>query len=957
MKVCKRITAVLTAVILVILAAVNAGAITVKKDGREYILRTPTPTTGDVNVLMIRLGFADYSVNDEVSPADSEETLLSYFDGSKGSVNEFYETSSYGKLHLRCDKVYTYNTEHNRGDYAGAFSELSTSDLITEALTALDSEIDYKDYDSDGDGYLDVVCFDYAGPMGNWGETWWPHVSDDGNTEIEGKKVSVYSFLRGDAEIFKHEFGHIFGAADYYSYKDSMDYMIMTYDMMCMNIGDHNGFTKWSYGWLNDEDIVFADKASGDTEIKLAPIESPLGDGKKIAVIAPSFNSETRFLDEFFLVEYDTGLGNNKAVFDKYSFAPGFRIFHVNANANYSDASLTASFAFNNDDFGINLIHNMKNELEDPRAWDEGEMFFREGDALIPEKYPNTGLSSDTSYNGRFTGISFTDFVTGDNASFKVSFSDKVIEQPEPNLTLKNDNLTSDLRLSLSSDQPLVQKRQSAEDYEAPYLVDDDGTKLLLNISPRGTDTTRFDIRYTNVSPAIQSNKDYTLVIPEGYFSYGYGQLVPEFREKIKTESFLMMTQIEKYTQEIGMRYSNTFAVTDNTYGRIEMNADTASCDFIEFNLNGEEISRQTFSAPVTYETSKFLLGCSVYRLYDGNYAMCVRMIDRLHFFKLDKNADIISKVFTISENQLKGYINTVEDFKPVSFKGGLFQQLRSSEDYSQTTVIIDFENEPVFNNDDEKLYIPLDEEHYLIKSMRDNNLYLDIYNSSDALTFSVLIENNFMGAYIKDNKLHVMSRTIDYDEDYNRFITLFYEVYDESGKRLSREDISSRSQNLKNYYQFDRLIPTDSGCFVVIDNEFNEKLDVFVCDAEWNKLGEFGISRYNELEFLGECGLTTAYQYFEEECDDAYIISRFNIGDFEIVPKRGIPGDVNGDGVIDILDSTEIQKYAVEKVDFSKAQLELGDINGDGVVDILDATLIRKYAAGKIDKFPVEAA
>ena len=30
-------------------------------------------------------------------------------------------------------------------------------------------------------------------------------------------------------------------------------------------------------------------------------------------------------------------------------------------------------------------------------------------------------------------------------------------------------------------------------------------------------------------------------------------------------------------------------------------------------------------------------------------------------------------------------------------------------------------------------------------------------------------------------------------------------------------------------------------------------------------------------------------------------------------------------------------------------------DVNGDGVVDILDSALIQKYAAGKIDKFPIE--
>lgn len=935
------------ALMLMIPAIVQAGAITVERDGREYILRSPTPTTGDINVLMIRLGFADYSADDEDSPADSEETLLSYFDGSDDSVNQFYETSSYGKLRLHCDQVYTYNAVYDREDYAGAFSRLRISDLISEALTALEDEIDYRDYDSDGDGYLDVVCFDYSGPMGSWGDTWWPHVSDDGNVEIEGKKVSVYSFLRGNAETFKHEFGHIFGAADYYSYNRNNDNIIMTFDMMCSATGDHNGFTKWSYGWLEDEDIAYVDKSSGDTVISLAPIETPLGDGKKIAVVAPAFNSDTRFLDEFFLVEYDSGEGNNQSVFEEYWFEPGFRIFHVNANADFVEELSSASFKYNNDDFGVNLIHNMRNELGNPRFWEDDESFFREGDSLTPDGYPNTGLSADMLYNGRFTGISFTDFVTGDTPSFKVSFSDTDVLQPEPQLSLKTESLTSDIRMTLTSDQPLVPKRPSDEGYEAPYLISSDGTKLLLDIQSRNSYLTQFDIRYTNASPAVEPQTDYTLVIPSGTFSYGYAQEVPAFRKSLRTESFMALTEIERYSAETGMRYSNTFSVTDNTYGRIEMDADTAQCDFIEFNLNGQEISRQTFTAPVTYETSKFLLGCSAYRLYDNNYAMCVRLIDRLFFFKFDINGRIISDVFTLSDDQLDGCITNTSDFKPVPFKDGLFAQLLSSDYHSQLTVNIDFENEPTIDGSDYRTYTPLDRDHYVIKSIRDDELHLDMYDSSDNQIADILISKNLMGAYIKDNSLHVLARSIEYDDDYNRISTLFHDVYDLTGEKLSSEDITDRSENLKDYYQIDRIVPTDSGYYLVADDQFGDKLKVFVCDAEWNKLGEFGFSRYNEAEFLGECGLYTAYQYFADQLEDAYIILRFNIGDFELVPKRGILGDANLDGVVDITDATTIQRYDTKMIDLSEEAKRLADVDPDGEVCILDTTWIQRWLAG----------
>lgn len=64
--------------------------------------------------------------------------------------------------------------------------------------------------------------------------------------------------------------------------------------------------------------------------------------------------------------------------------------------------------------------------------------------------------------------------------------------------------------------------------------------------------------------------------------------------------------------------------------------------------------------------------------------------------------------------------------------------------------------------------------------------------------------------------------------------------------------------------------------------------------------------------------------------------------------------GDVNGDGVIDILDSTEIQKFAAEKTDFTDEQFELADINNDGFVDVIDALLVQKYVVGKYDIPPI---
>ena len=63
--------------------------------------------------------------------------------------------------------------------------------------------------------------------------------------------------------------------------------------------------------------------------------------------------------------------------------------------------------------------------------------------------------------------------------------------------------------------------------------------------------------------------------------------------------------------------------------------------------------------------------------------------------------------------------------------------------------------------------------------------------------------------------------------------------------------------------------------------------------------------------------------------------------------------GDLNGDNAVDVLDAVLIEKYIVEKTQFSDEQKQLADVNHDGAIDVLDAVLIKKFAVEKIAEFP----
>ena len=92
-------------------------------------------------------------------------------------------------------------------------------------------------------------------------------------------------------------------------------------------------------------------------------------------------------------------------------------------------------------------------------------------------------------------------------------------------------------------------------------------------------------------------------------------------------------------------------------------------------------------------------------------------------------------------------------------------------------------------------------------------------------------------------------------------------------------------------------------------------------------------------------------------------IISRGNvlIDDFTCdvtftEPVLDILGDVNGDGDVDVLDATLIQRSRVGySTGVSEEELQRrGDINGDNAIDVTDATLIQRHRAGYDIGYPI---
>ena len=62
---------------------------------------------------------------------------------------------------------------------------------------------------------------------------------------------------------------------------------------------------------------------------------------------------------------------------------------------------------------------------------------------------------------------------------------------------------------------------------------------------------------------------------------------------------------------------------------------------------------------------------------------------------------------------------------------------------------------------------------------------------------------------------------------------------------------------------------------------------------------------------------------------------------------SSAIVGDVDGDGLVTVVDATLIQKYAAQLIGTDKLNVTTADINLNKKVNIDDATKVQLYAAG----------
>lgn len=262
------------------------------------------PSKGNPKVLVLMVEFSDVSFtyhkedidkllnSDEITtdvrvPYTDEEGNVHYFVAkSQGSVANYFKSCSGEKFTPRFE-VHDPIRVNNTAKY------YSTHDytFVKDVVAAAEETVDFTQYDSDGDGYVDLVYIVYAGYGGNWGvsDVIWPKIKDNGESYIctaDGMKIhraalnneinfypKLYEEFHLDPlltgiGIMVHEFCHTMGITDLYatsskSWTDDSKYDNQSMEEWSLMDGGENrlngclptplnAFERYLFGWIDD---------------------------------------------------------------------------------------------------------------------------------------------------------------------------------------------------------------------------------------------------------------------------------------------------------------------------------------------------------------------------------------------------------------------------------------------------------------------------------------------------------------------------------------------------------------------------------------------------------------------------------------------------------------------------------------------------------------------------------
>ena len=317
--------------------------------------------------------------------------------GFKGSVKDYFLAQSNGQFELDFDVVGPYTLSQNMA-YYGAHGkdgqvDVKPGHMVLEACQMADKDVNYADYDWDGDGEVDQVFVIYAGfgeADGGSEDTIWPHESRlsswVGNPYATKDGVSVNTYACGNENTkdmlgrsringigtICHEFSHCLGYPDLYDTNYGGNFGMGSFDLMCS--GSYNGesfcppnysaYEKWIAGWIKPTVLD-----------KPASVKSMQAQDVKYGQAFVVYNDNNK--NEYYLIE---NRQQNVGIWDNLLPASGMMITHVDYDENiweYNNVNTIVNYSgdyayLDNDHQRLTIFHadNEEGTSADSQAGD-----------------------------------------------------------------------------------------------------------------------------------------------------------------------------------------------------------------------------------------------------------------------------------------------------------------------------------------------------------------------------------------------------------------------------------------------------------------------------------------------------------------------------------------------------------------------------------------------------------
>lgn len=395
------------------------------------------PRKGKIKALVLLVEYSDVSFKLSDPKGYFTDMLtregFNLYNGT-GSVHDYFVQNSRGQFDPEFDvfgpvklakPMAYYGANDNNGD------DVKPHEMVIDACRALNSQINFADYDMDNDGEVDNIYVFYAG----WGEAShsqepdciWPHSWDisEGAGEsvfLDGKLLNRYacsnewedwgettSYERPDGVgTFIHEFSHVMGIPDLYNtgsrnvYGTPGSWSVMDYGPY-----NHEGCTPPNYSTFERNALGWIDPyvISGASSYDL----SNLADVNEACIIPTTKSTE------FFLIE-----NRQKTGWDAYIPGHGMLIWHVDFDQNV---------------WGNQTINNTQSHLRVQIEWANDNRKDESGWAFPgtsnKTSFTNTTTPSMKTWNGTNLNLPITDITEkGGIISFDVAGGSASIDSP-----------------------------------------------------------------------------------------------------------------------------------------------------------------------------------------------------------------------------------------------------------------------------------------------------------------------------------------------------------------------------------------------------------------------------------------------------------------------------------------------------------------------------------------------